>query len=47
MPFSRVPKQWKLITLYIIFIYAVYIGMIHYAKRHPIIDEHQTQSAAP
>ena len=37
---SRIPKQWKLITLYIIFVYVIYVGIIHYVKGHPIIDEH-------
>ena len=39
------PKQWKLITCYIIFIYLVLVGIIEYTKRHPLQDGHPV--AAP
>ena len=47
------PKQWWLITLYMIFIYCVFVVIIEYTKRHPLADERvaapieQTEAALP
>ncbi len=34
----KIPKQWVLISLYMVFIYCVVLGLMQYAKYHPITD---------
>jgi len=34
----KIPKQWILTTLYMVFIYCVLIAMMQYAKHHPLTN---------
>lgn len=41
------PKQWILISCYMVFIFCVGIAAVQWVKRHPIVDDHGQQAAAP
>ncbi len=34
----KIPKQWTLTTLYMVFIFFVIIALTKYAKYHPMAD---------
>jgi hypothetical protein len=32
-------RRWLLIMLYMAFIYCVMLGLLHYARTHPLVDD--------